>query len=194
MKVLFSVTWRQKFRPRFPGPGYGTTSDYEVYICTRSICRIGPVTGIGLHVGSTLVVSPTYEPQHYKANKKTCAPSEDSDQPGHPPSLIRVFAVRIMGKDPIFLHADSEDSDQTGRMSRLIQVFAGNRGRFVGLVVPPAAHILSKNEKYTDNIFHAQLNTNENLLLSSTCLETWTISLSGYVAGQTILDFCVNDE
>ena len=24
-----------------------------------------------------------------------CAPSEDSDQPGHPPSLIRVFAVRI---------------------------------------------------------------------------------------------------
>ena len=26
----------------------------------------------------------------------TCAPSEDSDQPGHPPSLIRVFAVRFM--------------------------------------------------------------------------------------------------
>ena len=24
-----------------------------------------------------------------------CAPSEDSDQPGHPPSLIRVFAVRL---------------------------------------------------------------------------------------------------
>ena len=26
-----------------------------------------------------------------------CAPSEDSDQPGHPPSLIRVLAVRSMG-------------------------------------------------------------------------------------------------
>ena len=26
-----------------------------------------------------------------------CAPSEDSTQPGHPPSLIRVFAVRSMG-------------------------------------------------------------------------------------------------
>ena len=25
-----------------------------------------------------------------------CAPSEDSAQPGHPPSLIRVFAVRLM--------------------------------------------------------------------------------------------------
>ena len=29
-------------------------------------------------------------------NKQSdCAPSEDSDQPGHPPSLIRVFAVRM---------------------------------------------------------------------------------------------------
>ena len=28
-------------------------------------------------------------------NKLTFAPSKDSDQPGHPPSLIRVFAVRM---------------------------------------------------------------------------------------------------
>ena len=35
-----------------------------------------------------------YEPSHDKANKMACAPSEDSDQPGHQPSLIRVFAVR----------------------------------------------------------------------------------------------------
>ena len=27
----------------------------------------------------------------------TCAPIEDSDQPGHPPSLIRVFAVHSLG-------------------------------------------------------------------------------------------------
>ena len=32
-----------------------------------------------------------------KTNKLTCSPSEDSDQPGHPPSLIRVVAVRSMG-------------------------------------------------------------------------------------------------
>ena len=66
-----------------------------------------------------------------------CAPSKDSDQPGHPPSLIRVFAVGCPGwsefllcaqwvvKGPSFLHADSEDSDQTGWMPRLIWVFAG---------------------------------------------------------------------
>ena len=35
-----------------------------------------------------------YDPPHHKTNKMTCAPSEDSDQPGHQPSLIRVFAVR----------------------------------------------------------------------------------------------------
>ena len=35
------------------------------------------------------------EPPHDKTNKMTCAHSEDSDQPGLPPSLIRVFAVRM---------------------------------------------------------------------------------------------------
>ena len=39
-----------------------------------------------------------------------CVPSKDSDQPGHPPSLIRVFAVRLVGSwGPMFLQADSED-------------------------------------------------------------------------------------
>ena len=33
------------------------------------------------------------EPQHDKTNKMACAPGEDSGQPGHPPTLISVFAV-----------------------------------------------------------------------------------------------------
>ena len=37
-----------------------------------------------------------FEPRHVKTNSER-APSEDSDQPGHPPSLIRVFAVRSIG-------------------------------------------------------------------------------------------------
>ena len=41
------------------------------------------------------IVTGTYEPPHDKTNKMACAPSEDSDQPGHSPSLIRVFAVRM---------------------------------------------------------------------------------------------------
>ena len=34
-----------------------------------------------------------------------CAPSEDSDQPGHSPSLC----AQLVAKDPNFLHADSKD-------------------------------------------------------------------------------------
>ena len=45
------------------------------------------------HLFSTLIlVLLLYEPLHDKTNKMTCAPSKDSDQPGH---LIRVFAVRL---------------------------------------------------------------------------------------------------
>ena len=36
-----------------------------------------------------------YSPAHDKTYKMACAPSEDSDQPGLPPILIRVFAVRM---------------------------------------------------------------------------------------------------
>ena len=35
------------------------------------------------------------EPHRDKTNKMACAPSEDSDQPGHPPSVSRVFPVRL---------------------------------------------------------------------------------------------------
>ena len=38
-----------------------------------------------------------YESPRDKTNKMACVPSEDSDQPGHLPSLIRVFVVRSMG-------------------------------------------------------------------------------------------------
>ena len=31
----------------------------------------------------------------WQNKQNNCAPSEDSDQPGHPPSLIRIFAVRM---------------------------------------------------------------------------------------------------
>ena len=37
------------------------------------------------------------KPPYDKTNKMAFAHSEDSDQPGHPPSLIKVFAVRSVG-------------------------------------------------------------------------------------------------
>ena len=67
------------------------------------------------------------EPPQDKTNKIACAPSKDSDQPRHPPSLIRVFAVR-MKKAWVLSYpwVHSKDSDQTGWMPRLIWVFAGH--------------------------------------------------------------------
>ena len=38
-----------------------------------------------------------YEQQHDKTNKIIYAPSKDSDQPGHPPRLIRVFTLCSTG-------------------------------------------------------------------------------------------------
>ena len=74
------------------------------------------------------------EPQHDKTNKITCAPSENSDKPGHLPSLIRVFAVPSMGSlGPNVFHVDSKDSDQTGQMPGLIWVFTGAKVIFLVL-------------------------------------------------------------
>ena len=40
-------------------------------------------------------ITTAIEPPRDKTNEMTCAPSKNSDQPGHSPSLIRVFAVRM---------------------------------------------------------------------------------------------------
>ena len=66
------------------------------------------------------------QPPHDKTNKMTCVPSKDSDQPGHPPSLIRVFVVCMKTQWALNYRAHGEDSDQTGWMPRLIWVFAGH--------------------------------------------------------------------
>ena len=66
----------------------------------------------------------------------TCAPSEDSDQPWHPPSLIRVFAVRIMDSSGPNPSSDGQRrfwSDWAN--ARLIWVFGGRAGYFVGFVL-----------------------------------------------------------
>ena len=56
------------------------------------------MTYLQLFLLTGLLMSPwhTNGPVNDKTNKTTCAPSEDSDQPGHLLSLIRVFAVRTM--------------------------------------------------------------------------------------------------
>ena len=68
------------------------------------------------------------ELEHDKTNKMTCVPSEDSDQPGHLPSLMCTLRIT---KDPRFLYADREDSDQIGQMPRLDPSLCWMRRSFV---------------------------------------------------------------
>ena len=59
---------------------------------------INSCIGVFLSIFSMMSYNQTkIELLHNQTNKMTCAPSEDSDQPGHLPSLIRVFAVRSVG-------------------------------------------------------------------------------------------------
>ena len=80
--------------------------DLQILPCSVSIKK-GRTSGSSLSAKqmSRDITKPTNE----------CAPIEDSDQPGLPPSLIRVFADRMKKDWVLSSHwADSEDSDQTG--------------------------------------------------------------------------------
>ena len=74
---------------------------------------------------------------HDKTSKMTCAPSEDSDQLGHPPPVWSKssLCIKWIAKDQNLLQAENQDADQTAQMHKLIWVFAGRTGNFVGYVM-----------------------------------------------------------
>ena len=60
----------------------------------------------------------------WQNQQKGCAPSKDSDQPGHPPSLIRVFTVRLMGSwGPKLSSCVQRRLCSAGRMPRILFFF-----------------------------------------------------------------------
>ena len=71
-----------------------TSIPYKEVILTQSVVTYSS-TGLWKFTGVCKDYINQYEPLPDKTNKMVCAPSEDSDQPGHPPSLIRVFTVRM---------------------------------------------------------------------------------------------------
>ena len=61
------------------------------------------------------------EPVHDKTYKMAYASSEDSDQPVHPHSLIRVFVVSMKKAWILsYLLSTSKDSNQIGQMPRQV--------------------------------------------------------------------------
>ena len=90
-------------------------------------------SGAGMFGTDLLLSWNQNELPHVKTNKVACAPSEDSDQPGHRPVWSEsLLCIQWVAKNPSFLYADSEDADRTGRMPRLIWVFGGRTCHFVG--------------------------------------------------------------
>ena len=80
-----------------------------------------------------------------------CAPSEDSDQPGHLPSLIKSsLCAQWVAKDPRFLHADSEDSHLSLHWAHT---------HFVGFVMSWLSYIVTVfTDMYLSGLKHKELN------------------------------------
>ena len=84
-----------------------------------------------------------YEPKGQKTYHRTCALSEDSDQPAHLRSLIRIVTGHIFGQlrmQQFFMRTTK--TDKTAQMHRLIRVFVKahiSKGTFSYV----AAHILT---------------------------------------------------
>ena len=64
------------------------------YLSLQNRCRNGSFEPEALQVSDTGSFSQIWAAT-WQNQQNECAPCEDSDQPGHPPSLIRVFAVRM---------------------------------------------------------------------------------------------------
>ena len=64
---------------------------------SNSFCQSSWLSNSGVSVGDVLPTrySIIYEPLHDKTSKMSYAPSKDSDQPGHLPSLISLRCVLI---------------------------------------------------------------------------------------------------
>ena len=65
------------------------TSNFEMSNSLASLPRCSSIKAILCATKLTICV------ETWQNKQNECAPSEDSDQPGHLPSLIRVFAVRM---------------------------------------------------------------------------------------------------
>ena len=113
-----------------------------VVVQLRSQIRWAPIH-IGLQPLHFIQKTWHNEPPRDKTNKMVCAPSKDSDQPGHPPSLIRVFAVCSMGS------WGPNVSSCGQRMPRLIWVFAGHTGHFVDFVMRQLKWQTAKRNTYS---------------------------------------------
>ena len=84
-----------------------------------------------------------------KNQQKDYAPSEDSDQPGHPPSLTRVFAVRMKKARSLATQWEhNKDSDQADLSHR----WAHGEAAQIGLSFPCTENMKTTSKSMRLNI------------------------------------------
>ena len=91
IRAFFGILWVAKDRKLLH-------IDREDWLDCASVQTNLSLTVCTYHFASFFVLRliwKTNEPPHDETNKMACAPSEDTDQTWHPPSLIRVFAVHM---------------------------------------------------------------------------------------------------
>ena len=105
--------------------------------------------------------------RNMKKQQNECAPSEDSDQPRHPPSLINVFAVRM--KKPwvlsYLLSAQWRLRSVCADAQADLSLFSAH-SHFVGFVMSQLKYyIFLFYKKYTENTTLRRAEENSSLIL-----------------------------
>ena len=102
-----------------------------------------------------------FEPLLHKINDMLCAPSKDSDQPGHPCSLMGVFAMcvkkALVLKYPFSVH---ERLVRLDRLPRLICVLAGPRSFHWFCQAAASVFIIHLYKYMHDSSSHAPISSN----------------------------------
>ena len=78
------------FSPPVTSPDYDYLHLKLISLKNNGQCKLCRILGSSRNFCPEEIWAASWQNQ-----QNACAPSEDSDQPGHPPSLIRVFAVRM---------------------------------------------------------------------------------------------------
>ena len=69
--------------------------DPQFYLAEKPECRFSRYEAQTINIERAGQHQRSNEPHREIFNEMVCTPSKDSDQPGHPPSLITVFTVRL---------------------------------------------------------------------------------------------------
>ena len=127
----------------------------------------------------------------WQNQQNECAPNEDSDQPGHPPSLIRVFAIRMKKASVLSYPLSAQRrlwSDWTDAQTDLSLRWA--HSHFVGFFMSRFKYFWEGNSRinncFSSPFVHskAELNRLElqfTLFFSSFCFDNYTCTSKQYI-------------